>query len=258
MIEQILPGLWRVGGASWDVGAACLSVKGDSNVYLLATKGQAALIDCATEAGMAAIETNIRETGVEPEAVTDLILTHSHCDHSAATAKWLERYSLRTHLNAIGADWAQRGDWRLFGYPGPIREFELFRIDHTIEDGVEFSAAGRTFQPHFMPGHTPDSTLLVTEIEGRRVGFCGDVCFGPDQDGKLGKIGWLCVKWESNLADYRESLGKMLAMELDMLLPGHGFILDGADSVRDAISASLNTVEQIIASPLTKHFGVLE
>ena len=66
------------------------------------------------------------------------------------------------------------------------------------------------------------------------------------------------MKWDSNLANYRESLGKMLAMELDMLLPGHGFILDGADSVLDAISASLNTVEQIIASPLTKHFGVLE
>ena len=118
MIEQYLPSLYRVGGGSWGVGAACLSIEGDSNVYLLKTNEGAMLVDCATEEGTGKIEANLRQAGVEPEAVTDLVLTHSHHDHSAAAATWQKR-GASVHLNAVEADWLRRGDWRLLGYRGP-------------------------------------------------------------------------------------------------------------------------------------------
>lgn len=256
MIEEYLPGLGRVGGWSWDVGAAKLSIKGDSNVYLLQSADKAVLVDCATREGMEIIERNVREAGVAPEQLTDLVLTHSHMDHTAAAELWQRRYDLRIHLNAIAADWLARDDWRLIGHNGPGRGFAPGHVDHAMEDGQRFDAGGIRFTPIFAPGHTPDSTVLVAEVAGRRVGFCGDVCFGPDSEGNLGKIGWLCVLWESNLAHYRASLERMGQLELDMLLPGHGLIVDGAENVRQTISAAQQTVEQLQADPLVQHFGI--
>ena len=203
------------------------------------------------------VESNLREAGVKPGDVTDLILTHSHIDHSAAASTCQKNFSVRVHLNAIGADWLARGDHRLIGNPGPGGDVEPFSVDHAIEDGQAFEVAGAEVLPMFTPGHTPDSTLLMMKLAGKRIGFCGDVCFGPDQQGKLGGVGWLCVMWESNLLHYRGSLQRMIETKLDMMLPGHGFILDGADAVHDALVASLNTVEQLLADPLIRHFGML-
>lgn len=258
MVEQYLSNVWRVGGGSWSAGVATLSVERDGNVYLLKGEGDAALVDSGrTLASIPPVESNIAEVGVEPEDIKDIILTHSHCDHSGAAGRWQSQRGACVHLNAVGADFLARGDKRLVGVPGPESEFTPFKVDHAIRDGEAFAVSGIELRPTFTPGHTPDSMLLVVEMDGRRAGFCGDVCFGPDGRGELGGVGWLCVLWESNLRHYRASLASMLDMNLDVLLPGHGFILDGADKVREVISASLDTVERLIAEPLVRHFGMM-
>ena len=134
MIEQYLPNLWRVGGGSWGVGATVLSLEGDGNVYLLKGPDGAALVDCGRSAeSLAPLVDNLREAGVSPDDLTDLILTHSHCDHSWAASKWQQQYGVRVHLNAVGADWLARGDRRLIGSPGPDSGFEPLRVDQTID-----------------------------------------------------------------------------------------------------------------------------
>lgn len=256
MIEQYSPSLYRVGGGTWGVGAKQCSMDGDGNVYLIKGPAGGVLVDIGRGLTHPIIESNLREAGIEPSDVTDLILTHSHWDHTGGAAQWQNQYDVRAHLNAIGADWLARGDHRLVGVMGPDSEFELFRIDHPIEDGEPFTAGGVEIRPTFSPGHTPDSTFMLSDIDDRTVAICGDVCFGIDQQGDLGMIGWLCVMWESNLLHYRNSLQRMGEIKVDVLLPGHGFIIDGAAEVRKTILASLETVEKLLADPLRKHFGV--
>ncbi len=244
MIEEKLPGLWRVGGHSWGV-TTTISGGGDSNVYLLRLEGAEVIIDCGTIAGRPLIENNIRQAGVNPGDLTDLILTHSHYDHTQGASEWQSRYHLRTHLNAVGAQFLERGDHRLVGYQveGPDYVFEPFRVDHAIEDGERFHVGSTLFTAFFMPGHTPDSTLLTFHFKGRHLGVCGDITFGPSAHG-LGTIGWMNDLWLSDPAAYRTSLKQLLELPLDLLLPGHGHTVVGRKAIREAVSASLNTVER--------------
>jgi metallo-beta-lactamase class B len=247
--ERLLEGLWRVGGDTWNGTAPALSAEGDANVYLLCPNGAGALIDCATLAGRERVEANVRETGHEPAELTQLLLTHSHWDHTQAARDWQERYGLATHLNACGAAFLARGDHRLVGYQmhGPAYEFAPFTVDHEVRDGETFDVAGVAVTAHFLPGHTPDSTLYTFELDGVRVGLCGDIAFGPTGDG-LAMVGLLSSLWLSDLDRYVESLRRLAATPIDLLVPGHGNPVIGGERVRAAVEAALATALELASS----------
>ena len=257
MIEQLLPNLWRVGGRSWDGRTAELTPDG-ANVYLVALSKAGVLIDCGMRSEREIIEANIRQAGVDPSDLTDLVLTHSHWDHSEAGAEWQRVHGIRVHLNSVGAEYLARGNLRLTGsrLNEPGYEFLRFRVDHLVGDEESFEVAGMIVTAHLVPGHTPDSTLLTLGLDGKRVGFCGDVTFGPNDRGRLGNVGWLCMLWESDLHAYRKSLKRMSKMEFDLLLPGHGSALVGPKGPAEAIAASLATTEHFLADPLISNFGM--
>jgi glyoxylase-like metal-dependent hydrolase (beta-lactamase superfamily II) len=243
--RDILPGLWRVGGGSWGVTES-LSSEADCNVYLLVAGDARVLIDCGTLAGRPLIEANLRAVGVSPDNLTDLLLTHSHYDHTQAASVWQDGRSLRTHLSAAGADCLRRGEHRLVGYAtvAPDYPFEPFHVDHDLRDGDTCSLGDVTLKVQSLPGHTPDSTLLTFEHAGRRVGVCGDIVFGPIYTGAWGYLGWLDTLWESDVEAYRGSLRRMLeGPPLDLLLPGHGHVLVGQETIRRAVSSALATAE---------------
>lgn len=256
--EELLPGLWRVGGGTWNGTVAALSFEDDANVYVLRGPAGVALVDCGHLAGKAAIEANVRAAGVEPAQLDELLLTHSHWDHTQAARAWQSEHGLRTHLNACGAEYLARGDLRLVGTPlhGPGFPFDPFAIDHAVADGERFELAGIALQAHWLPGHTPDSTAYVFERDGGRVGVTGDVAFGP-KGGGLHALGFLCALWLSNIDDYVASLRRLAALQLDLLLPGHGAPVAGRDAVRAAVDAARATAEAYAADPsLRDNFGV--
>ncbi len=256
--EPILEGLWRVGGGSWNGTVPALSAEDDANVYLLQGPEGLTLIDCAMYEGRAAIEANVRAAGFEPHALNDLLLTHSHWDHTQAAHTWRADYGLRTHLNVRGAEFLARGDERLVGTPlhGPEFPFTPFAVDHAVADGERFAPAGAPMTAHFLPGHTPDSTAFVLEHDGLRVGICGDIAFGPKAGG-IPALGFLCALWLSDLDNYVASLRRLEALEVDLLVPGHGDVVRGREPVRDAVRTTLRTAERLAADRAVAHnFGI--
>jgi glyoxylase-like metal-dependent hydrolase (beta-lactamase superfamily II) len=251
--ERLLTDLWRVGGDSWEGSVEQLSADGDANVYLLRHNGSATLVDCGTLAGRAAIEANIHSTGVASGDIAHLVLSHSHWDHSQAAAEWQADHRLRTHLNARGAEFLRDGDHRLVGYQlhGPGYAFTPFIVDHAIGDGERFDLDGVAVEAHFLPGHTPDSTLLVVEHAGRRVGFCGDVAFGGKADG-VPRLGFLSSLWMSDLDEYVASLERLAAVPLDLLLPGHGAVVAGRAQIRAAVGTALVAARRLAGDAVVR------
>lgn len=247
--EQIAPRLWRVGGGSWDGTVDAASAEEDANAYVLQGGGAAALIDCASLAGRARIEANLRATGVDPTGLGELLLTHSHWDHTEAAHQWQSSYGLRTHLNAVGAEYINRGDQRLIGAPlhGPDYAFEPFVVDHPVRDGESFELSGIAVTAHFLPGHTLDSTLYTFELADFRVGVCGDIAFGPDERGSY-RIGLMSNLWGSNLDQYLDSLHRLAQIPIDLLVPGHGGPVTGRANVAETVSGALATVEALAAN----------
>jgi glyoxylase-like metal-dependent hydrolase (beta-lactamase superfamily II) len=244
--EQIGPRLWRVGGETWNGTVTGMSAEGDANVYLLRGAGAHALIDCATDAGRPQIESNLRDAGVEPAGLSELLLTHSHWDHTQAAHHWQATYGLRTHLNAVGSAFLGRGDHRLVGSPlhGPEYPFRPFTVDHPVEDGETFQIAGVSMTACFLPGHTPDSTLYTFVLDGTLVGVCGDIAFGRNEVGTH-SLGLLSNLWQSDLDLYVSSLRRLAQLPIELLLPGHGAPVAGRNAVRAATEATLAVAERL-------------
>jgi glyoxylase-like metal-dependent hydrolase (beta-lactamase superfamily II) len=223
-----------------------VSAEGDANVYLLHGVGAHALIDCATNAGRPQIETNLRGVGVQPAELSDLLLTHSHWDHTQAAHSWQATYGLRTHLNAVGSEFLGRGDYRLVGslLHGPEYPFRPFTVDHPVHDGETFRVAGVSMTAHFLPGHTPDSTLYTFVLDGTLVGVCGDIAFGRNELGTY-SLGLLSNLWQSDLDLYVSSLRRLAQTPIELLLPGHGAPVAGRDPVRAATEATLAIAERL-------------
>jgi glyoxylase-like metal-dependent hydrolase (beta-lactamase superfamily II) len=236
----IVPGIWRVGGGSWGGVSKCISSEEDANAYLLDLGGATVLVDAGTEAGFEAVRTNMQTAGTDPNSLTDILITHSHWDHTQAAARWQRRCSARTHLNAVGAEFLARGDHRLVGHHlhGPRYAFEPFRVDHAASDGEQFQLGRASLTTRTLPGHSPDSTLYAFGHGGAQVAVGGDLVFGPRERDTF-VLGQLCSLWLSNLDDYVASLKRMGDLTIDVLLPGHGEPISGRSRVRDAIVETL-------------------
>jgi hydroxyacylglutathione hydrolase len=245
--QPLVAGLWRIGGGSWNGRTLPLSAEADANVYLLENGGSLTLIDCGTLQGLPSVHANLARLGVDGRRVDDLLLTHSHWDHAEAAATWqAESAGLRTHLNNVGDAFLRRGDHRLVGYQlnPPPHGFDVFRVDHAIGDNETFQLGSMKTNAHHLPGHTPDSTLYTFRLDGHTVGFCGDILFQPRPDsGPV--LGQLCSLWMSNLDHYVESLRRMLKIQIDLLLPGHGEPVRGAGAIRHAVTATLELAAEL-------------
>lgn len=249
-VEQVVPGVCRVGGDGWGDALPPLSSDGDANVYVLALDGADVLVDCGATGGHDAIERNLREAGHDPAGIRDLVLTHSHFDHTGSAAEWQERHGVRVHLNATGAEFLARGDHRLVGYQvlGPGHAFRPFTVDHAVGDGETFRLGRSTVEAHHMPGHTPDSTLYVLRHGGLRIGVCGDVAFAARND-REERLGLLSALWLSDLDRYVETLERLARLDLDLLLPGHGHAVSGRARVGERIATALGVAQFLAEEP---------
>ncbi|MDP9259634.1 MAG: MBL fold metallo-hydrolase [Actinomycetota bacterium] len=243
---DVVPGIWRVGGGSWGGTAAALSHEDDANVYLLALDGAVVLVDAGTRAGRPAVEANIRAAGFDAGDLTDLLLTHSHWDHTQAAAGWQAECSARTRLSAVGAGFLARGDYRLVGYQvhGPTYRFDPFRVDSPVADGEQFPLGRVAVAARHLPGHSPDSALFSFEHRGETIAVAGDVVFGPRAGGEL-VLGQLCSLWLSNLDQYVDSMQLLAGMTIDRILPGHGDAIHGRRQVREAVLGTLAVAESL-------------
>jgi len=127
---------------------------------------------------------SLREHGVAPDDVTDVIFTHLHFDHVGwATAKGEVVFRHATYR-------VHEADWAYFvespgALPGAVRklspvrpQLEMFGSECTLAPGVDARPA---------PGHTPGSTIYVLSSGTQRALLLGDVAHSPVE---LVEPGW--------------------------------------------------------------------
>ena len=100
-----------------------------------------------------------------------------------------------------------------FGPLADVRNAQLARDYETIQwQGIQFEVVP-------LPGHTFGQAGYVFEIDGQRCLACGDVA-----PGKLGDYYWLQWKYMDfqGHVNQLESLAQVAALDVDLILPGHG------------------------------------
>ncbi|MEJ7655069.1 MAG: MBL fold metallo-hydrolase, partial [Chloroflexia bacterium] len=196
--------------------------------FLLSGDGEAALIESGPGSTLTALMRGLAASGVEPELVTKILLTHIHLDHAGAAGELTELLpNAVVYVHGIGAPHlldpsrllrsAERiyGDQMdpLWGTMHPVPEKRLV----VLEDGDVVEAAGRTLRAIYTPGHASHHVAFHDADAG--VLFAGDVA-GVRLPG-LDRVMPPTPPPELNLELWSESINRMLALDLNTLYLTH-------------------------------------
>lgn len=149
--------------------AVCHGGMGWSTVVLIRGEGRLALVDTGSFGMRRMLRERLAEHGVKPADVTDVILTHSHYDHSV-------NFTLFPNARiVIGADelgWAVEQPWG----ESPVPELYVRELKKwpTLATAVDGDTVFPGMTAHLAPGHTPGCMVYVLHGRERDIVFTGD------------------------------------------------------------------------------------
>jgi glyoxylase-like metal-dependent hydrolase (beta-lactamase superfamily II) len=227
---------------------------GRVNTYLV-EDDPLTLVDAGPNSGtsLTTLEAALAEHGRRIEDLERIVLTHQHIDHIGlaqiladrsgaevcaldALAPWLARYgSAMEEDDRFAEDLMRRngipkdivialravtGQFRAWGSP--------VQVTTPLADGGTLGFAGRTWQVHHRPGHSPSDTVFLDEATGDLMAgdhlikhISSNPLISRPLDGSVPAGGR-----PRALVMYLESLRATRAMELRTVLPGHGEPID--------------------------------
>ncbi len=170
-----------------------------TNTYIVGTSSRPLLLD--TGQGVAIyidlLQAAMKELAHSSE-IERIVLTHAHVDHLGGVKQVTERFG---PMEVLKMPWE--------GHDAPAGPITPIGHDAIVEtDGVTLRAV-------HTPGHAPDH--LCYYLEEERALFTGDVVLGagttviPDDTG--------------DLADYMDSLRRLLELDLETIYPAHGPVI---------------------------------
>jgi alkyl sulfatase BDS1-like metallo-beta-lactamase superfamily hydrolase len=127
---------------------------------------------------------------------------------------------------------------RQFGAPGLRWPVEYRYPDRTYADELRLEVGGRVFTLRHEKGETDDHT--VTWLADRRVLCCGDLfIWASPNAGNPQKVQRYPKEWAA-------ALRRMVALEPEYLLPGHGLPIIGADRIRQALTDCADLLDSLV------------
>jgi metallo-beta-lactamase class B len=223
------------GKDGWDDPAPPVRIH--ANTYLVGTCGISAiliagdaghiLIDAGTDKGADLIARNIRRLGFQPSEVKILLSSHEHLDHVGGMSRLRQITGARVFASAAAAPVletgaAGRGDPQAGMHP----PFAGVRVDKVITDGEPVRLGSLQLTAVATPGHTPGAlTWHWGACDG---GVCRRIVYA-DSLSIVSRDDYRFTDHPDYVAAFRAGLGKLAALECDILLTPHPSASDMAN-----------------------------
>jgi alkyl sulfatase BDS1-like metallo-beta-lactamase superfamily hydrolase len=232
-------------------GGRILQATGFGNTFMVTTKAGNVIIDTSLPANAARHRALLRAVSTGP--VKDIILTHSHGDHTGGVTAWKEagthvigqanevefrNYQARLEGFFLARNAAQynapQGALGAIGRPGaasasPGNYAAPPLADVLFDKEFRFKLGDLTFDCLAMPGETPD--MLNVWIPELKALFIGDNYYAS-----FPNLYTLRGTETRPALNYVESIDKVLALKPEIVLPSHGVPIVGAENVRRVLT----------------------
>ena len=131
---------------------------------------------------------------------------------------------------------------RQFGLPGLRWPVEYRYPDRTYADHLRLDIGGTAFELRHERGETDDHT--VTWVPGSRVLCCGDLfIWASPNAGNPQKVQRYPREWAA-------ALRRMITLEPEYLLPGHGLPIIGAERIGQALTETADLLDYLVDQTL--------
>jgi alkyl sulfatase BDS1-like metallo-beta-lactamase superfamily hydrolase len=268
-VVEVADKLWRgemnivdvhpVGGflgglAEIDDGVAFVASFG--NVSAVATEDGLVLVDTGASFVADAVHETVR--GWSAQRLHTAVYSHGHIDHVFGVGVWEQESSAnrwpapvvvaheavpaRFDRYIATAGYNEVINQRQFGVPGLRWPTEYRYPDRTYAQVLSLEVGGVVFELHHARGETDDHTW--TWFPERRLLCCGDLfIWASPNAGNPQKVQRYPREWAA-------ALREMIALEPEVLLPGHGFPVLGADRVRRALTDTAELLDSLVDQTL--------
>jgi glyoxylase-like metal-dependent hydrolase (beta-lactamase superfamily II) len=202
-----------------------------ANTYIIVNGNKLTLIDTGFIRSAGKIENYIKNLGFDLSAVSTIIITHFHIDHTGNAKKLKEATGAKVAVHEAEADFVMQKK------PPPKPKNVLVKAlgvvkaapvepDIILKDGDMIEG----LQVIHVPGHSPGSIALLDTK--RKVMFVGDAIFFAD-----GHVEGPDEKHSIDMTLARESLGKLAGFDFEVMLSGHKdpLMVDASKKVKEFV-----------------------
>lgn len=275
---EVVPGIWRTQASmsSGVRGAPRMTV----NAYLIVDGDDAAFVDTGWWYGVdtAHLDAVLTAADVAPEAVSTIVMTHAHRDHSGfvnyleeltGATPWLHHAEISSVKAMAGNSGLGSADeavawYRSHGFPPAFADRMVAeRIEDTTisldratwgDDLDTITVGSRRFEVVATPGHTDGHICLVERATG--IFFSGDALL-PRGNGNP-HVTCRPLTQSDPLTAYVEGLQRLRRMLPSLCLPGHGPATDDPQALIESHLAYVDSklaavLEQMGDGPMTAY-----
>jgi hydroxyacylglutathione hydrolase len=202
----------------------------DSHVYLIGklSSEDLTLVDAGLVGRGAYKLQTLKEGGVKLASIKRVIMTHTHLDHIGCLSEIMKELpSAELWIHTLEAEPIELGDDRgVYGmqmfkqmcqtqYRLKDGAFK-FKVDRKLQGGESLDIGGMSWEVLHIPGHSMGGIALYHKDQG--VLIPGDVIYADYAIGRFDLHG-------ANPSQLKDSLMKLAAVEVNVLLPGHNRIV---------------------------------
>jgi alkyl sulfatase BDS1-like metallo-beta-lactamase superfamily hydrolase len=240
----------RVATAAHEVGPGTLFCEAFANVAVLATGDGLLMVDSGTVLTAGWLHQAVRAWSRAP--VRYVVFTHGHVDHvmgvdafdREADAAGLPRPQVVAHEAVLERFEVYRRtagyngliNHRQFGVP-PVWPAEYRLPDRTHTAGMELVLGGERFELRHSRGETDDQTWVWAPERG--LVCCGDLAIGlAPNAGNPQKRQRFALEWAA-------ALREILALQPELVLPGHGLPLRGRETIARVLGETAEWLESL-------------